>query len=127
MRGVSRLDEPYMPIKVIVTAKNTESMPLDLPEQHTVVYERERDSSQEYLAVLNSLSAEERRAVRNNTASEAVRARLDGLEPHRDWDIFRAINPAALIGYNRLCRAVVAGTRRFLTGHAARQRPCKDT
>jgi hypothetical protein len=100
--ALSRLDEPYMPIKVIVTAKNTESMPLDLPEQHTVVYERERDRRQEYLAVLNSLSAEERRAVRNNTASEAVRARLDGLEPHRDWDIFRAINPAALIGYNRL-------------------------
>lgn len=100
--ALSGLDEPYMPIFPIVTPKNAGTMPDDLPEQAMVDYERERDRRREFFAVRDTLSAEERRALRNGTASEAVKACLGGLEPHRDWDIFRAINPGALIGYNRL-------------------------
>lgn len=100
--ALSRLDGGYMPILAIVTPKNVSTMPADLPEQAMVEYEKERDRRQEFFAVLSALSPEERRAVRNKTASQAVKARLSGLEPHQDWDVFRAINPAALIGYNRL-------------------------
>lgn len=100
--ALSQLGDGYMPIFAIVTPKNASAMPADLPEQFRVEYERERDRRQEFFAVLNALSPEDRRAARNKTADEAVKARLSGLEPHPNWDIFRAINPAALIGYNRL-------------------------
>ncbi|MBM3188953.1 MAG: hypothetical protein FJZ90_09565 [Chloroflexi bacterium] len=92
---------PYTPIVALVTAKNAKAMPGDLPELAKVYYERERDLRAEYFAVLGSLKLEVRRAVWRGESPPEADA-LDGLRPHQHWDIFRAINPAALVGYNKL-------------------------
>jgi hypothetical protein len=92
---------PYMPITVLVTAKNAEGMPEHLPEMGKVLYEQERDRRAEYFRVLGSLSKEgQRAAVTGQEHPETEQLR--GLSPHPNWDIFRAINPAALPGYNKL-------------------------
>ena len=92
---------PYMPIKALVTEKNVAGMPADLPETSKVSYEQERDRRAEYLNVLSNLSREAQRAAwRGDPHPETEQLR--GLSPHPDWDIFRAINPAAISGYNKL-------------------------
>ena len=79
---------PYIlwPIPIIMTAKNEAQLPIDLPDTSFVRYEAERE--------------------RVNFYFEAVRKGADAQQlpekPHRHWDIFRAINPAVLPGYNSL-------------------------
>ncbi len=92
---LQRLRGPYVPIRALVTAKNAASMPPDLPETAQVRYEEQRDRRAQYFELRNNLRSERRQP-------EEIRERLAGLEPHPDWDIFRAINPAALAGYNKL-------------------------
>ncbi len=92
---LERLREPYMPIRVLVTAKNADGMPPDLPESAQVSYEEQRDRRAQYFELRKNLVDERRQP-------EEIQERLAGLDPHPDWDIFRAINPAALAGYNKL-------------------------
>lgn len=70
----------------------------DVPEEggETVVdYEVEKTANAVYFEWRKQLSADERKRV--------MRGELAGPPPpHRHWDIFRAVNPAALQGYNAL-------------------------
>ena len=75
------------------------SLPLSaLPAESNdilVDYEVERDNNTQFFAWMKQLSDQEKRL--------AVRGELRGpVAPHPDWDLFRAINPAALQGYNSL-------------------------
>ena len=92
---------PYTPVMTLVTVKNAGGMPSTLPETAKVYYEQERDRRAEYFDVFGRLSAEARSAVWREESHPEADA-LRGLSPHPYWDIFRAINPAALVGYNKL-------------------------
>jgi len=98
---LGRLRDPYMPAQVIVTPKNKASIPDGLPASTRLDYEEQRDRRAQFWALYNSLGTEERRAWRSGRAGE-VTERLSSLKPHPHWDVFRAINPAALAGYNKL-------------------------
>lgn len=65
----------------------------------TVVdYEAEKQRNQAYFDWLRGLSTEDKK--------RAVRGELQGADtPRADWDVFRAINPAALQAYNSLMAA----------------------
>jgi hypothetical protein len=99
--ALGRLSPPYMPIPTIVTLKNADKMPPDLPEQSMVQYEQERDKRAQFFKALKALSPTARKAWSKGEYSPETE-HLQGLGIHADWDIFRAINPAALIGYNSL-------------------------
>lgn len=99
--ALERLSPPYTPIPALVTIKNATKMPPDLPEQNTVQYEQERDKRAQFFEALNALSPAARKAW-NKKENHPETEYLQGLAPHADWDIFRAINPAALVGYNSL-------------------------
>jgi len=92
---------PYMPAVVIRTAKNAARLPPDLPPQAIVDYEVERDKRTEFFNVRQELPAEAKTALARGEDHRALVA-LRGLHPHEHWDVFRAINPAALSGYNKL-------------------------
>ena len=92
---------PYMPAVVLRTAKNASSLPADLPPQVMVDYETERDRRAQFFEVRKKLSAGARSALWRNEDHPELAA-LQGLDPHEHWDVFRAINPASLIGYNKL-------------------------
>lgn len=96
-----RLEVPYTPAVAIRTAKNADSLPADLPPLATVDYEQERDRRNEFFELLKGLPTDARRALARREDHPALDA-LRGHEPHEQWDIFRAINPAALPGYNKL-------------------------
>lgn len=92
---------PKMPAVVLRTAKRAASLPQDLPLQTVVDYESERDRRADYFETRKALSKEARKAlVQEREHPELVALR--GKEPHEHWDVFRAINPAAIIGYNKL-------------------------
>ena len=60
-----------------------------------VDYEVEKQNRAEFFAWRDALSPEDKK--------RAVNGQLSGpTAPHPDWDVFRAINPAALQGYNAL-------------------------
>lgn len=100
---LSRFRGPYTPIVAIVTRKNADKMPIDLPEASRVDYEQQRNARNLFFQILRKLSPQARRAWRSGQVEEHPETEpLRGLEPHRDWDVFRAVNPAALIGYNKL-------------------------
>jgi hypothetical protein len=92
---------PYMPAKVIRTAKNAAKLPPDLPPHTIVDYEEERDKRAEFFEIRKTLPKEAQVAMARGEEHLALAA-LRGKEPHEHWDIFRAINPSALIGYNKL-------------------------
>ncbi len=92
---------PYVPAKVIRTAKNAAGLPHDLPPHVLVDYEEQRDKRAAFFELRNALPQEAREARRRGESHPALEA-LRGQEPHPDWDVFRAINPAGLIGYNKL-------------------------
>lgn len=92
---------PYTPAVAIRTAKNAAQLPPDLPPQAIVGYEAERDKRNMYLEVRQKLPKEAQVALRRRQDHPALAA-LRGQEPHEHWDIFRAINPPSLIGYNKL-------------------------
>jgi hypothetical protein len=98
---LSRLEAPYVPAVVIRTAKNAASLPVDLPLLAMVEYEQERDRRAEFFELLKGLPADARRALARREDHPALEV-LRGQEPHEQWDVFRAINPAALPGYNKL-------------------------
>jgi hypothetical protein len=92
---------PYMPTQVIRTRKNAAKLPLDLPPQTIADYEAERDRRTEFFEIRNNLPKEAQVALARGEYHPALAA-LRGQEPHEHWDVFRAINPSALIGYNKL-------------------------
>jgi len=98
---LAAMPSPYVPAVVIRTAKNADKLPPDLPPQGAVNYEAERDKRAAFFEMRKNLSKEARVALARREAHSELVA-LRGQEPHEDWDIFRAINPAALPGYNKL-------------------------
>jgi hypothetical protein len=98
---LAALSAPYVPTVVIRTAKNAAKLPTDLPPQTVVDYEAERDKRAVFFEIRNNLPKEAKVALARGKDHPALAA-LRGQEPHEHWDIFRAINPPALIGYNKL-------------------------
>jgi len=92
---------PYIPTCVIRTRKNAAKLPADLPPQAVVDYEAERDKRAEFFELRKNLPKEARVALARGEDHPALAA-LRGNEPHEHWDVFRAVNPHALIGYNKL-------------------------
>lgn len=87
---------------IIRTAKNGKKLPADLPIGSDVVVDYEGEKAQRG-AYLEAYKALPKTAKRADARGESDLA-LEGLPaaPHPDWDIFRAINPASLTGYNGL-------------------------
>jgi hypothetical protein len=98
---LAAMPAPYVPAVVVRTLKNAARLPADLPPQAVVDYEAERDKRAEFFDIRKDLPQEARVALRRGEDHPALGA-LRGKSPHPDWDVFRAINPAALIGYNKL-------------------------
>jgi hypothetical protein len=98
---LAAMPAPYMPAEVIRTAKNAARLPPDLPPQTLVDYEAERDKRAAFFELRKNLPQEAQVALARGENHLALAA-LRGQEPHEHWDVFRAINPAALIGYNKL-------------------------
>jgi hypothetical protein len=98
---LAAMSVPYLPAVIIRTAKNAAKLPLDLPPQAMVDYEFERDKRTEFFEIRKNLPREARIALVKGEDHPSLAA-LRGKEPHEHWDIFRAVNPAALIGYNKL-------------------------
>lgn len=76
--------------------KGTKLSPDDLPlaDGDTAVdYEVEKQRRADFFTQRDALSAEDRRALAQGTFQEIP-------QPHKNWEIFRAINPSALQGYN---------------------------
>ena len=92
---------PIFGAPVIRTEKNAASLPADLPPgpAKVVDYEVQRDHNNTYWEAWKQLPQEARSAQAKGEDHPA----LLGF-PGRvvDWDIYRALNPAGLIGYNAL-------------------------
>ncbi|MCL5995412.1 MAG: hypothetical protein M1546_05070 [Chloroflexi bacterium] len=85
--------------------KGTSLAANDLPQQGgdlVTDYQAEKENNATYFAWLKTLSAEDRRKVMRGELRTADGAPAGPSAPHRDWDLFRAVNPAALQSYNAL-------------------------
>lgn len=71
-----------------------------------VDYEAEKRNVGDFFDWLKQLSPEERRAAARHEIRPPV-------EPHPNWDLFRAINPAALQGYNAVIGEWTRGKEAF--------------
>ena len=100
---LATMPAPYLPAVMVRTAKNSAQIPADLPPQAVVDYEAERDKRAAYFELRAALPQEALEAQRKGVEHPALEA-LRAQAPHSDWDVFRALNPAALIGYNKLMR-----------------------
>jgi len=98
---LATIQVPYVPAVVIRTRKNAAKLPADLPPQTVVDYEVERDKRAEFFELRKGLSKEAQIALGRKVKHTELEI-LRGKYPHPDWDVFRAINPPALIGYNKL-------------------------
>lgn len=85
----------------LLTPKNRAKLPNDLPIGTPMVvdYQAEKERRAEYLALVQGLSAEAKRA-RQERKDHAELAALVGKGVHEHWNIFRALNPGALDAYN---------------------------
>ncbi len=92
----------YMPESPIIrTLKNIDELPEDLPPHVIVDYEAERDKRNAFFEARDSLSNEAKSALRRGLDHPELGI-LHGKTPHEHWNVFRAINPSALRGYNKL-------------------------
>ncbi|MGA9351860.1 MAG: hypothetical protein WBW48_24075 [Anaerolineae bacterium] len=98
---LTAVSAPYMPARVIRTRKNAAKLPPGLPPQVIVDYEVERDKRTEFFEIRKGLPKEAQIALARGEDHPALAA-LRGKDPHEHWEVFRAINPPALIGYNKL-------------------------
>ena len=98
---LAAIQAPYVPAVAVRTRKNAAKLPADLPPQAVVDYEAERDKRAAFFDLRNNLPQEARVAMARGEDHPALAA-LRGQEPHEHWDIFRAINPHAIAGYNKL-------------------------
>lgn len=99
---LAAIQVPYVPAVVIRTRKNAAKMPAGLPPQTVVDYEVERDKRSEFFDLRKALSKEAQAALGRQEINHPELEILRGKYPHPDWDVFRAVNPAALTGYNTL-------------------------
>jgi len=92
-------DPFYLGAPVIRTQKNHDSIPEDILPIFLVDYEELRDQRNAFFETLDKLPKEARQAQYRGEDHPA----LQGLTPpHPDWEVFRVLNPAGLIGYNSL-------------------------
>jgi hypothetical protein len=91
---------PLILAPIVRTLKNAPTLPADLIPGAVVDYEQVRDARSLYWDAWNGLPPEARAAYRTGKDHAA----LAGMppEPHQHWDVFRALNPANLRGYNGL-------------------------
>jgi len=89
--------------------KGTTLSPADVPEEGDLVvdYEAEKEIRQRFFEWRNGLPAEERKKAARGELVQGLPA------PHPDWDVFRAINPGSLQGYNSLMAEWWRGQRAF--------------
>jgi len=99
--AVVRQCDFFLPAQFIMTEKNKDKLPEPLPEGWVISYETERDRRAAYFEMRSRLSQEALQAERAGGEHPLLDA-LKAVEPHKHWDILRAINPEALIGYNNL-------------------------
>lgn len=92
---------PLILTRVVRTYKNRDKLPGDLPPHGIVDYEEVRDNRNLYWEARKNLPTEARKALaRGEQDHPALLSLPTGPDP--DWDIYRALNPAGLIGYNSL-------------------------
>jgi hypothetical protein len=91
---------PFILAPIIRTQKNVAKLPPNLLPTALVDYEAVRDHRNAYWEARQSLPREARQALAQGKDHPALWALPDA--PHPDWDVFRALNPAGLIGYNGL-------------------------
>jgi hypothetical protein len=118
---------PFYPAPVIQTTKNLAGLPELLPMAF-VSYEGEKEKRNQYIEAYKGLDKTAKRADMIGEAHPALASLPPA--PHADWDIFRMINPAALIGYNGLMTqwyavgaAGLAGTVAYLLCQMFHQSP----
>lgn len=85
---------------VIQTAKNAAKLPADLPNTAAakIDYDTEKQQRSDYMAAFKDLPSEAKKAFAQGSDHSA----FDQMPaaPHRQWDVFRMINPASLPSYN---------------------------
>ncbi len=94
---------PIFLAPAIRTIKNKAKLPQDLPPTPDALkdYEQVRDDRNLYWEARKGLTAEGKQALARGQRDHPALASLPS-EPDPDWDIYRALNPAGLIGYNSL-------------------------
>lgn len=92
---------PLILAPVVRTFKNRDKLPDTLPPHGIVDYEEVRDHRNLYWEARKNLPLEARKALARGEQDHPALFALPG-EPDPDWDIYRALNPAGLIGYNSL-------------------------
>jgi hypothetical protein len=92
---------PLILAPVVRTFKNKDKLPADLPLQAVVDYEAVRDHRNLYWEARKLLPTEARKALARGEQDHPAIASLPGA-PDPNWDVYRALNPAGLIGYNSL-------------------------
>ncbi|MCB8980709.1 MAG: hypothetical protein H6657_25140 [Ardenticatenaceae bacterium] len=100
LNAVAEAKRPYYPAVIIQTNKNKDKLPAELPSHALIHYETERDQRKQFFEARNALKKTTEKA--ETTSEENGNLTALPPAPHPDWDIFRMINPAALIGYNSL-------------------------
>ncbi|MCA9963689.1 MAG: hypothetical protein KC423_05590 [Anaerolineales bacterium] len=102
LERVKTTTTPFPLAPIIRTLKNAKSLP-DLPEHRAYVidYDQERDQRGAFLTAFKGL---EKTAKKAYIIGDDANFPFDLMPPppHEHWDIFRLLNPAALIGYNSL-------------------------
>lgn len=107
---------PFYPFPILRTEYANKSLPDDLPEMGgaTVVYDEAKRRNEIFWEQFKLLEGAQKAAF---AQGEDVSA-LQHAAPHPHWDIFRLINPAALLGYNALAVQWIEIGRAGLTGTA---------
>jgi hypothetical protein len=91
----------FMPANFLKTVKNVASLPTDNP-LYLEDYEHERDRRKEFFDIhFAKLEKTAKHAFAIGEDHPALEAIVQS-KPHRDWDLFRLLNPAGIIGYNSL-------------------------
>lgn len=91
------------PAPFLQTGKNAKKIPADLPHTPTVWvgYDEEKQQRADYFEWFKKLPKEAKRALFAE-GRDVPELESAPPTPHRDWDVFRAINPSALTNYNSL-------------------------
>ncbi len=91
----------FMPARFLKTNKNQKNLP-DSAELYWDDYEKERDKRSEFFDIhFKNLEGTAKRAYGRGEEHPALKAIIHSY-PHPHWDLFRALNPANIIGYNNL-------------------------
>lgn len=109
----------YYPAPILRTPYADKSLPDNLPQSPhaVVVYEDEKERRSAYIDSFRVLFKTMEKSERVAYMKGEDVASLQGLDsPHEHWDIFRLLNPAALLGYNSLMVQWLEIGRAELTG-----------